>query len=69
MADLVGEYCRLVAEGAAVSDLRLQRLRERMTDEERASLATRFRAKAAYAFRKADELEVWGRSRKVIPLR
>jgi hypothetical protein len=41
MADLVGEYHRLVAEGAAVSDLRLQRLRERMTDEERAGLAAR----------------------------
>jgi hypothetical protein len=69
MTNIVHEYCRLVDEGAPVDDPRLLHLRERMTAKDRANAASRLRAEAQSAFREADQLIAWHRSRKVLPLK
>jgi hypothetical protein len=69
MTDVVDAYCRLVDEGAAFDDLRLQRLRERMTFDDWERILARLKAEADAAFREAEQLKAWRRSRKVIPLR
>jgi hypothetical protein len=69
VTDIVDEYCRLVDEGAPVDDPRLLRLSERMTAEDRANAASRLGAEAQSAYREADLLQAWQRSRKIVPLR
>jgi hypothetical protein len=65
----VDEYCAIANEGADVDDPRLCRLRTRMTADERSRAHARLEGEAEALSSEADQLEAWGRSRKVVPLR
>jgi hypothetical protein len=66
---LIDQYCRIVHGDAEFDDPRLQQLRDRMTDEDRAHVVERLRAEAAASREEARTLREWHQSRKVVPLR
>ena len=61
MSDIVSEYCAIAEEGAAFDDVRLARLRERMTDADIIKVENWLRAAAETDFKEARALEVYGR--------